>query len=677
MLLALLLIAAVAAGGFAITYFIEDDEPFLWRFAAGIVIGSAVFGTVSFLLAMAAGLNAATVAASLLITLAPLALIARGPRRKRLHLDWERAKGKTKGASTAKAWRFLYYAAFLLLFILFFAQTMYENEQGIFTGGSNNLGDLPFHLGAILSFTDGANFPPQNPSFAGAKFSYPFIADLVTACFMKLGAGLRETMVVQNIAWAFALLVVLERFVLRLTGDRLTSKLAPPLLFFSGGLGFIWFFGDFGAQAKGLVEFLAQIPKDYTIGDEFRWGNSMVTLFITQRGLLLGMPLTLVVLGALWRVFRSVPGAVATGSLPGRTENPVAIAPGTDGGIRALSATFIVGLLAGLLPLVHLHSLAVLFVVTGVLFFVRLDRWREWLSFGVGVCIVAIPQLAWSMTGSASETTKFFEWHFGWDSRDLNIAWFWLKNAGLFIPMIAAGIYLALYSQRPLPDEKSAKKNKEPATPFIAHPTPLLLFYVPFVLLFVIANVAKLAPWEWDNIKVLIYWWVGSLPFVAFAIAWLWRKSSALKVAAAACFAVLIFSGALDVWRTISGTVKTRVFEPDAVRLVERVKRSVPANALFLNAPIYNSAVVLTGRQSLMRYSGHLASHGIDYAPREAEVRAIYSGGPQAAELMNKYGIDYVLISPEERGTMGANEAFFSRYPAVAESGQYKVYKVR
>ncbi|MGD9562142.1 MAG: hypothetical protein AB7F88_07970 [Pyrinomonadaceae bacterium] len=675
MLVALILIAAVAAGGFAVTYFFENDEPFLWRFGAGTVIGSAVFGMVSFVLAMAVGLNVGTAVAALVITLLPLAAILRGPRRKRFQVDWDRAKGKMQGASRIKALRFFYYAAFLLLFVLFFAQTMYETDQGIFTGGSNNLGDLPFHLGAILSFTDGANFPPQNPSFAGAKFSYPFISDLVTACFMKLGAGLREAMVVQNIAWAFALLVVLERFVLKLTGDRLASKLAPFLLFFSGGLGFIWFLGDFAAQGKGLVEFVSQLPKDYTIGEEFRWGNSMITLFMTQRSLLLGMPLTVIVLGGLWRIFTSEPGAVAAGFRnTAGGKNPVATAPGSDRKSAAIIPSFVVGLIAGMLPLVHLHSLAVLFVVAGVLFFFRLDRWREWTAFGIGVCIVAVPQLMWALSGSASETAKFFEWHFGWDSRDANIFWFWLKNTGIFIPMAVAGMYLVLmrYGRQTAKDES----NRDDAVS-VPHAFQLLLFYIPFVLLFVIANVAKLAPWEWDNIKVLIYWWIGSIPFVALAVAWMWRKGTALKAVAGACFAVLIFSGSLDVWRTVSGAVKTRVFDADAVKLAERIKRSAPAAALFLNAPTYNSAVVLTGRQSLMRYPGHLASHGIDYASRENDVKKMYAGGPEAEALLRSYGIDYVLISPEERSALRANEAFFKKFSVTAEVGQYKVYRIR
>lgn len=664
MLISIILILAIAVGGLAITYLFETEEPLLWRFAAGTVIGSAIFGTASFLLALFAGLNTGAVAAALIVSLLPVVLIFRGTWKKAFEHDRAKAIGKLKGASGAKALRFAYYAGFLLLFCLFFSQTMYQTPDGIYTGGSNNLGDLPFHLGAILSFTDGANFSPVNPSFAGAKFSYPFVSDLITACFMKLGAPLREAMFVQNVAWAFALLIILERFVLKLVGDRLASKLAPALLFFSGGLGFIWFFGDFGSQAKGLVEVLAQIPKDYTIGDDFRWGNSMVVLFMTQRSLLLGMPLTLIVLGALWEIF-----AAKTGRRRDKEED-------RDGlSFKFLLPMLIAGGIAGLLPLIHLHSLAVLFVVTGVLFFFRLDRWRNFIAFGFGVCVVAIPQLIWSMIGSATETAKFFEWHFGWDSRNLNILWFWLKNTGLFIPLIAVGIYLKFFPQsREVAKEEESEEKKGDVLP---NKHSLLLFYLPFVLLFLISNAAKLAPWEWDNIKVLIYWFVGSLPFVAFALSWLWRKGSGLKVVAAACFVFLILSGSLDVWRTISGANKIRVFDADAVKIADRIKKSVPTNAMFLNAPTYNSAIVLTGRQSLMRYPGHLASHGIDYGPRESDVKMMYAGGPQADELMRKYGIDYVLVSPEERSSMKANESFFAKFQVFAESGQYKIYKVR
>jgi hypothetical protein len=205
----------------------------------------------------------------------------------------------------------------------------------------------------------------------------------------------------------------------------------------------------------------------------------------------------------------------------------------------------------------------------------------------------------------------------------------------------------------------------------------LLFFYIPFAFLFLVSNSAKLAPWEWDNIKILIYWFAGTLPLMSLALAWGWKQNKVMRIATGICFAALILSGSLDVWRSVSGQIKYGVFEPDAVKIAEQIKQKVEPKALFLNAPTFNSPVVLTGRQSLMRYSGHLSSHGIDYYPRETEVKQIYSGGGVADILLKKYNIDYVIFTPEERNTLKANEEFFKKYEVIAESGQYRVYKVK
>ena len=203
-----------------------------------------------------------------------------------------------------------------------------------------------------------------------------------------------------------------------------------------------------------------------------------------------------------------------------------------------------------------------------------------------------------------------------------------------------------------------------------------LYFYLPFLFCFLIANLFKLAPWEWDNIKVLIYWFVGSLPLVALVLAELWNRDKILKIVAAVCLIALTFSGALDVWRTISGQINYNVFSRDSVAIAEQIKSKTAPKALFLNAPTYNSAVVLSGRRSLMRYSGHLSSYGIDYGERENDVKKIYAGDATADILLRKYNIEYVIVSPEERSNLTVNEAFFSRFPVVAESGQYRIYKV-
>ncbi len=665
MLISLLLIAVATVGGFPLTYVVDDDAPFMWRLAAGNIIGCAILGTLAFLFALGFGFGVATVAAASIFTLLTLLVFRNAGMHRKLRDDWMRAKSRTQGTSGKKWLRFAYYSFFFLLFFFFFDRAMLESQAGIFTGGSQNLGDLPFHLGAIFSFTEANNFPPVNPSFAGARFSYPFIADLFTACAVKLGASVRDAMFVQNLLWAFSLLVILERFVFKLTADRLASRIAPALLFFSGGLGFIWFFHDYWSQGKSFLDFLNALPKDYTISDKFRWGNSMVVLFMTQRSLLLGMPLTLLVLGHLWDSF----------TLKTNDEHRVPAS--------ALLRIAIIGVLAGLLPLIHLHSLVVLFIVGLSIFILRPERWMTWVAFAVGVALIAVPELAWSVSGSASETSKFFEWHFGWDKGDKNFFWFWFINTGLVIPLLVGGLYLAwshnvneVSTQSRKDSKKKAEAKTESTLP--SHISPLIFFYIPFAFLFVVSNSAKLAPWEWDNIKVLIYWFVGSLPLIALALSWALRQTSAaLKAAGAICLLALIASGALDVWRTVSSQINYKVFDTDAVELASQIRTRTRSNAIFLNAPTFNTPVVLSGRQSLMRYPGHLGSHGIDYAQRESDVKQIYQGGPGAMALLEMYGIQYVLVSPEERNKGGVNDQFFSRYPVAAESGQYRVYKIK
>jgi len=675
MFVSLLLLIVLTVGGFGLTYLVAREETILWRACAGQIVGSALFSLICFLLACAFGFSTATVSFSYLLTLLPLALFARKDFRTRFFADWGKAGKELEGVDAGRFLRFAYYFFFLLLFWFFFQRAMMETPAGIFIGSSHNLGDLPFHLGAIFSFTDGLNFPPENPSFAYAKFTYPFMVDLIAATFVSFGARVSDALLAQNVAMAFSLLVVLERFTFKLTGSRLAQKLAPVLLFFCGGVGFLWFFKDAWTAPKGFYDYFWNIGVDYTIRQDpfqwknslysLRWGNSLTTLFLTQRSLILGMPLTLIVLQKIWEFFSN--RETEEKKLFSIFHFPFSI--------------FFVGLLAGTLPLVHTHSLAVLFLVCACLFFFSLDKWREWIAFGTGVVVVAIPELLWAMTGSATRFGVFVDWHFGWSAGDENYFAFYARNLGLFIPLLVAGIYFALAGE---------SENKDAETPGRGEAEKiekgrrkkLLIFYIPFLLCFVIPNVVRLAPWEWDNIKVLIYWFVGSVPFVALFLARLWEEKGIFRIASSVFLVGLILAGALDVWRVTSRAINYGVFDADSVKIAEQIKKTTAPNAMFLNAPTYNSAVVLSGRRSMMRYTGHLSSYGIDYEPRENELKRIYEGSEMTENLLKKNNIEYVLISPEERAYAQSNNArlnedYFRRFPVACEVGQYRVYKVK
>ncbi len=674
MILTFLVIFLITCGGTALTYLYEKEDSVLTRLATGCVVGSAIFATAGFLLACFFGLSVVTVLIALLLTLSPLILFRRKNFKHRWRLDWQKARSRTHGISPKKFWRVAYYVFVFLVLAFFFDRAMLDRPDGIFTGGSQNLGDLPFHLGAIFSFTEGNNFPPENPSFANAKFTYPFLADFVTACFVKLGASVRDAMFTQNVFLGFSLVILLEKFTFKLTNNKTAGKIAPLLLLFSGGLGFLWFFRHYGQSGQSLTEILWNLPTDLTIGGEFRWGNSLVVLFLTQRSLLFGMPLALIALMKIWEIFSSGKVEKIEGEKV-KTSKSEKADEISDRNFFTFSpfhfSTFLVGLLAGMLVLIHVHSLAALFVVCAILFFFRFDKWREWIAFAVGVSLVAVPELVWSLAGSASNLSKFIEPHFGWDSKDENFIVFWAKNIGLFAPVLIGGLILLLMRKDRGNDSNPKSKIQNPKS------DDLLIFYLPFAFLFLISNTFKLAPWEWDNIKVLIYWFVGSLPFAALFLAWLWEKNWGLKIVAAACFIALTLSGALDVWRTMSGQINYKIFDKDAVRIAELIKIRTAPNALFLNAPTYNSAVVLSGRRSLMRYSGHLSSYGIDYESRESEVKRIYEGTALAERLLQKNNIEYVIISPEEKANITVREEFFSKYPIIAEAGEYKVLKVK
>lgn len=655
MFISFAIILAITIGGCFLTYLYEKENSLLMRICAGNIIGSTVFSLIAFLLACLVGFSATTILVSVILMMLSLLLLTQNKFRQRFAEDLQNSKVQTENINLSKIFSFFYYIFIFIVLCFFFDRAMFEAKDGIFTGGSNNLGDLPFHLGAIFSFTEGNNFPPENPSFARAKFTYPFIVDFIAACFVKLGAKVEDAMFVQNITLGFSLVVLLERFTVNLVNSRLAGKIAPLLLLFCGGFGFALFFRDYWQDGRSIFEFIWHLEKDYTIRSEtLRWGNSLIVLFLTQRGFLLGLPIVLIILTFLWKLFNAE-----------KDEDSLSF-------ILHPSSLVFCGFLAGMLPLIHTHSLFVLFIVSAFLFFFSLNKWKEWLVFGGSVALVAIPEMIWFLTGSASNLSKFIEWHFGWHKGNDNFFLFWLINLGFFIPLLVTGLVLTQRGKYTEGSEQSQITNRKSQ----------IIFYLPFAFIFLLSNTFKLAPWEWDNIKVLFYWFVASVPFVAWFLAYLWKKQIFYKFSAIGFFIVLTLSGVIDVWRVMSKQINYQVFNANSVKIAEEIKQKTPPNALFLNAPTYNSAIVLSGRLSFMRYIGHLSSYGINYELRQSELDRIYEGSALAEKLLADNKIEYVLISPEERSYMKnykliLNEEFFQKYPKIAEIGEFAVYKVK
>jgi hypothetical protein len=653
------------ASGTLLTYAYDDGAPLVSRLSCGACIGFAVMGLCGFGLALIFGLTPATIGFTAALLLLPGLLLANDSYRNQLNDDINRAlKAISRATSKPDRWAviyFVFYAAVAIAMWLVFDRALLEKPDGIYTGVLNNYGDLPFHLSVITRFTYGQNFPPEDPTFAGVRFTYPFLTDFISAMFLRLGASLRNSLFIENWIIGVALVGVLHRFGWRLLRNRTAAILTPVLIILNGGLGWWMLFGDVNSSDNGGVfRVLRHIQHSYTILPDvtlgWRWGNAVTSLLVPQRGFLLGIPLAAIVFTQWWDAMRDGE-SVAPSSPGGSSKRPTAPGDsrGTDRSLpmrRMLAA----GCVAGLLPLVHAHSFITAMGVAAGLALINIKRWREWLAFFVVASVIAIPQMLWSTHGSAVSTRAFIGWDPGWGHGNENVLWFWFKNTGVFIPLLVAALLW--------------KTDK------YLVPRKLLLFYLPFTVCFIVPNLIKFAPWIWDNIKILFYWWIASAPIVALLLAELWEGPITNRVIAAGLFVILTLAGALDVFVLLTRQGEYQEFDRDGIAFAEIVKERTPPRAMILHAPVHNTPLFLAGRRSLMGYPGHIWTHGIDSGPRENDIKKIYHGSPDARALLEKYKVDYVVVDPQERSVTPVNDAFFKQFPEVATVGEYHLFKV-
>ena len=671
MVISLALSFIAIASGTLLTYTYDEDAPLASRLCSGACIGFGALGLTGFVLASILGLTILALALTGVVLFTPFLLLIKEERRAKVGDDFNRAWSAISRASARPGrWAviyFLFYATVVIVMWLVFARALLDKPDGISTGVLNNYGDLPFHISVITRFAFGQNFPPEDPTFAGVRFTYPFITDFISAMFLRAGASLRDSLFIENYIIGIALVGVLHRFGQQLLRNRTAALLTPVLVILNGGFGWAMLFSEVNQSEGGVFQVLRHLSHSYTILPEvalgWRWGNAVTSLLVPQRGFLLGIPLAAIVFTQWWAAARDdetggkgepEKKSPKKGSKSAKLEANLPVAPSPR--LRVSRRMLAAGAVAGLLPLIHAHSFIAVMMVGAFLALINLRRWREWFLFFLVASIIAIPQLLWSTHGTAVSTRAFLAWQFGWDRSDENFFWFWFKNTGLFIPLLITALLW---------------KSEDYLVP-----RKLLFFYLPFTLCFIIPNIAKLAPWIWDNVKILFYWWLASAPIVALLLARLWEGKAWHRWLAGSLFIVLTLAGALDVFALMTRQGEYQEFDRDGINFAEMIKQQTPPRATILHAPVHNTPVFLTGRRSLMGYPGHIWTHGLDYGPRETEIKRIYAGAPDAESLLAKYGVDYVVIDPQEHSLMTVNTAFFSRYPEVGSTGEYHLYKI-
>lgn len=647
----------VVLSGTVATYLYDDTSPFGARVCAGACLGITGLSLVGFVVASLMGLTGLSVLIALLICSLPVGLLIKACYLERLQRDLRRLSTTIRRyvskPDLSTTGYLLFYVITTVILWRVFSKAMIQDSEGISTGLLNNFGDLPFHLSVITGFAYGNNFPPEDPTYAGVRFTYPFLSDFASALFVRCGADLRQSMFIENLILAISLVGLLHRWALVLLRDKLAAIITPLIVLLNGGFGWVLLINKAHDNEYGLLGVLSDLPPSFTVIPEttWRWGNAISALLIPQRGFLMGLPLAVIVFTQWW--------LAADVEEPNKSKKASAKKSVVDqsspsqGSVRRMIAA---GCIAGLLPLAHAHSFVVVMAMGGCLALIQ-RRWLDWFAFFAAASVISIPQLLWSTSHTAVSAGSFFAWEVGWDRGTENPIWFWFKNTGLFIPLILAAVLIR---------GRDYLINRR-----------LLLFYLPFVLCFVVPNFLKMAPWIWDNIKVLFYWWVASAPIVALLLSKLWKDNLIRRGVAVLLFVCLTLAGGLDVASIALRSVKYGIFDKGGIEFAEFVKQQTLPRALIIHAPVHNEPVFLTGRKSLMGYPGHIWTHGLEFVHRESDIKRIYAGTPDAEQLLKNYDIDYAVVGPLEKRVMPVNELFFSRYAKVGEVGGYQLYKIK
>jgi hypothetical protein len=614
---ALLVLLGMGWTGATLLHKLDAGLESLELFAYGVPLGIVLSSLVILVLAAPFGLNAVLV---WIVTLGGVVASAVLIDRSR----WKSMFVAPKLSLVAV----LVFAAFAVRWMLLYQTTLTLEADGLWAGHRNLWGDWAQHLGDVTSFAYGDNFPPAHPRLAGLPFAYHYLTSVTVAAMVALGMSPIAALPLHSFVFTVLVALGVYAFAKRLTGGSAAAALALFLFLLGGGMGWALTAREM-IHAHSFWDVLVSQPWDAAAqkAANFRWLNIFFSLIYPQRSFLYGIPIGLLVLTLLLNAVRG----------------------------RGHREFLVAGLIAGSLPFAHLGTLLSLALITPFLFL--LFPSRGWFTFFAAWVAVAAPQL-FIQQGGGLGAAGAIRFHPGWVAGSEAWWWFWLKNLGAFIPLLAVSLF-----DRALWDRTASR---------------MLWAFMP---IFVVGNLVVFQPWDWDNTKILVYWFLAVCILVAGTLAKLWREHAAIAARLLLIVTILTMtlSGLLENLQQALGLDRHLLSSREEVGVALAVRQATAPHAIFATGLQHNHPIpMLSGRRVLMSYPGWMWSQGADTAQREQDLRAILALSPVASDLMAKYKVDFVVVGPEEKAKLGADLAGFRRsYPTIVSTEHYDVFDVR
>jgi len=533
-------------------------------------------------------------------------------------------------------------------FLWLWPHLFHADASGIHAGLRTVWADFAAHLTFAQRF---AGFPPElwfehHPLYYGVHFDYPFLTGLFSGAVLRWTGSEVAGLLVPTMVAAAALPWLVYGF-LRTAGVNGAWAAAGTLLFYlAGGLGWTAWLGAGAGRPPDMEASMVQ-------GTLFEFGR-LLHLLLPQRALQLGLPIGLLVIIGLSRLARPLAEG-ATAGADRRWPSPV--------------PQVLLGVVAGLLFAVHVHSFLAVAVATATLVVMTAVRRSTGegaaarLRSGVRVFTGFLPFAGAALAVSATLYAAFvggmrggfLRFDPGWLAGDA-ATWLglWWSNTGVFYLAAAYVFFTGRLWARPLAAACA----------------------VAGWLLFAAVNLIGFQPWDWDNTKLEIWAFLLLLPGVMLLFQSWWRNWRAQRAALVVLFSLLP-TGMLDLEQVLAYERHNyRMWSAEERELARRLKGLMAPGELVLVADRPHEWVsALAGGQILLGYGGWLWSYGIDGTERRRELGTLFKGGKEALRLMERYGIRWAVIDDEARRAYGVDEAFFARrFTPVIEQGETIVY---
>lgn len=512
-----------------------------------------------------------------------------------------------------------------LLCVLLYTHVLPMNEYGGLSSGQSTYGDMCMHLSIISSISRQCFFPPEYSIFSGQLMSYPFLCDSVSSTFYTLGASLRLAYMLPMIPAFFSVASGVYLLFEDWFRNNKKAVLAFVLFFLGGGFGFAYFINGIAQNPYNFTRIFTAFYETPTnlVGENIRWVNVIADMLIPQRATLFGWSVLFPCLLLLRR----------------------AALDGEDWLFPPL------GVMAGLLPLIHTHSFLALGLVS-IPWFIRSIRKtiapKKFLLYGIIAVIIAAPQLLLFTFKSAGD---FLTLNFNWSNETDTFLWFYIKNLGLIFLLLPVAFI-------------SAKENDR-------------LTWYGVLLLWVLAEFIQFQPNPYDNNKLLFIWYAFSSGLVASFLVDVYPKLEGIKgrrLLAVITVVAMTLSGVLTIGRELVSEYE--VFSEGEVEAARFIEENTPADALFLTTTNHNNAVAsLTGRSIVCGSASYLYYHGYDTYQREQDIRAMFEYPVESADLYKKYGVDYIYIGPYERNSYPISHIDFADLELVFANETSAIYK--